>query len=313
MNALVTEACVQPEKTLLRVAEKFGTPAPTFEWYEGSWQSLGKCGFDGRIRLNKDALAPHLDTLAHEFAHHLSIHRWRQAKCQGEAPNHGRDFFDALVEVVEFLYTDPNNFGWDTEGDRIEKWWAAQKPIRMSSEDLAHEVVIGFQRLAELKPYIAELWKRFEKLPRGEQIDGCTTKKEFCERRLKRAYSTVANMLSGTESRRVRPLESRGAAPEIKPGEEDWESPFKSEEEFEQFKRDPANHANRVALLSAKVFPAEVIQAANEIVRQGVRKLAAEHPDHGGTHESMVAINVAAQMLRDFVRTWTPEVKAKAA
>ena len=73
--------------------------------------------------------------------------------------------------------------------------------ITMPSEELARHVeakIVGaYKSLSDLKPYIQELWKRFEQLKDGETIHGCTTKKEYCERVLDKSARAVQYMLYG--------------------------------------------------------------------------------------------------------------------
>lgn len=49
-------------------------------------------------------------------------------------------------------------------------------------------------KLVTIKPYVEELWRRFEN---GETILGCSTKKEFCEQVLQRTPRAVRYMLEG--------------------------------------------------------------------------------------------------------------------
>jgi Domain of unknown function (DUF4338) len=68
----------------------------------------------------------------------------------------------------------------------------------LDSENLGiivRDGVIGVAtKLAELKPYVEELWKR---LDRGQVILGCSTKNEFCEQVLQRTPRAVRYMLQG--------------------------------------------------------------------------------------------------------------------
>jgi hypothetical protein len=129
----------EAEETLLKLARRFRTPIPDFAWSDAPKFAHGGCN-DTRITLEQDSYVPHLDTLAHEFAHWRAHHLWcvmgylaftsDPARCNPNLkkyqklsePPHGREFFDSLVEVVEFLYPDPDAYGWDEEGERIIQW-----------------------------------------------------------------------------------------------------------------------------------------------------------------------------------------------
>jgi hypothetical protein len=63
----------------------------------------------------------------------------------------------------------------------------------------------------------------------------------------------------------------------------------------EAFRRDRIREAERAAAL---ITP-EVLAAALDIIKQGVRVLTrAHHPDAGGSAPAMVAVNNAAELLR---------------
>jgi hypothetical protein len=70
--------------------------------------------------------------------------------------------------------------------------------IRLDSETLGLFVRDGIvavaTKLVELKPYVQELWNRFD---RGEVILGCSTRKQFCEQVLQRTPRAVRYMLEG--------------------------------------------------------------------------------------------------------------------
>jgi hypothetical protein len=52
-----------------------------------------------------------------------------------------------------------------------------------------------------------------------------------------------------------------------------------------------------------KALPEPVVSAAQQIVTAGYRKLAIErHPDRGGETGQMTALNLAAEVLRDWLR-----------
>jgi hypothetical protein len=50
---------------------------------------------------------------------------------------------------------------------------------------------------AELKPFIEELWKRFDALKDDETIAGCKTRKEYCEKVLDRTPRAIQYMMAG--------------------------------------------------------------------------------------------------------------------
>jgi hypothetical protein len=78
---------------------------------------------------------------------------------------------------------------------------AELNPRGMASEALAAYVAdkgqILFLELIQLKPFIEELWVRFENLKPGETIYGCSTQKSFCETVLHKDPRTVRYMLNG--------------------------------------------------------------------------------------------------------------------
>jgi hypothetical protein len=76
-------------------------------------------------------------------------------------------------------------------------------PRLMDSESLAVHVQTGvLAALSTLKPFIEELWKRFDALEDGETIAGCTTRKEYCEQILNRTPRAVRYMLDGGNNHR---------------------------------------------------------------------------------------------------------------
>jgi hypothetical protein len=81
---------------------------------------------------------------------------------------------------------------------QLAKIDVVQSPSLMNSEELGLYVqdrMTGLLKtLADLKPYIEELWVRFDN---GETIMGCKTRKEFCEQVLQRTPRAVRYMLNG--------------------------------------------------------------------------------------------------------------------
>src|SRR5438105_2890820 len=80
---------------------------------------------------------------------------------------------------------------------------ALVKATRSAAQrDALADTVIGaveaaFQKLAEHRDEIIELWSEFASLQPGETIKGCHTKKEFCEVHLRRDIRSVQYMLKG--------------------------------------------------------------------------------------------------------------------
>jgi hypothetical protein len=78
--------------------------------------------------------------------------------------------------------------------------------LQLNRDALADRVIVAvtqaFQKLAEHRTEIAELWMEFETLRPGETIKGCRTKTEFCEVHLCRTIRSVQYMLKGGNPRR---------------------------------------------------------------------------------------------------------------
>lgn len=78
---------------------------------------------------------------------------------------------------------------------------------RMTSDELSDYLVnsgLGeaLAKLVQLKPYIREMWVRFEHLKRGESIVGCRTKEEYCTKILNRTPRAVQYLLYGRTPKR---------------------------------------------------------------------------------------------------------------
>src|SRR5580692_8270096 len=87
------------------------------------------------------------------------------------------------------------------------------------------------QSLADLQPYIQELWVRLEL---GQTVLGCKTKKEYCERVLHRTPRAVQYMLAGGN-----PVSKRNRfAAEESELEDDYEASAASEPELEDWDED---------------------------------------------------------------------------
>ena len=110
---------------------------------------------------------------------------------------------EQLIKNVELLKAKATAFD-----NYLSKPAPAGKKIKdaekMQNDELA-EYVAGvsqslFLGLVNFKPYIEELWRRFEKIRTDrsdETIAGCHTKDEFCEKILKRTRRAVNYMLTG--------------------------------------------------------------------------------------------------------------------
>jgi|SRR5438105_3588974 len=123
-----------PIAALRKLARHFGTPVPGFKWVDQlSGDTPGRYNEIDGIRLLTSPVpaVPYRDTLTHEFAHHLT---WsRTPPFQKEPRSHGREFFEALVQTVEFLYEDPSTYVWLYEIEQIVRWWnvrQSRKPAK---------------------------------------------------------------------------------------------------------------------------------------------------------------------------------------
>lgn len=78
----------------------------------------------------------------------------------------------------------------------------------MDSESLgryvAEQTAGVFHRLTELRPFYEELWKRFEKLQKGETIMGCRNRSEYATKVLGRSMRSIQYALYSR-----RPLQSK--------------------------------------------------------------------------------------------------------
>jgi hypothetical protein len=73
-----------------------------------------------------------------------------------------------------------------------------KSPRKLDNELLAAHVQAGMVKaFAELKPFIEELWKRFDALNDYETIAGCKTRKEYCAKVLDRTPRAVQYMMAG--------------------------------------------------------------------------------------------------------------------
>lgn len=81
--------------------------------------------------------------------------------------------------------------------------------LSLSNDALSSHVengVLGVGKaLADLRPYIEELWTRFDVLEPGQTIRGCRTRKQYCAKVLQRTPRAVRYMLDGGN-----PISKRG-------------------------------------------------------------------------------------------------------
>jgi hypothetical protein len=84
------------------------------------------------------------------------------------------------------------------------------RPASMDSEALgqyiADQTAGVLRRLEDLRPFYEELWKRFDKLPRGQKILGCAFRKEYCEKILHRSIRSVEYALYGRKRSLTAPI-----------------------------------------------------------------------------------------------------------
>jgi predicted SprT family Zn-dependent metalloprotease len=101
--------------TLATLANHFALPVPKFRWNRNAG-SHGKLKVDGTIELSVKSYTPFEDTLIHEFAHYLVAHR------MPDAPQHGREFFQALTDSIVVLRGRADDYTWEEENETIIKW-----------------------------------------------------------------------------------------------------------------------------------------------------------------------------------------------
>jgi hypothetical protein len=75
------------------------------------------------------------------------------------------------------------------------------RPASMDSDALARYVADQtagvLHRLADLRPFYEELWKRFEELPKGQKILGCETRTAYAETILGKSMRSIQYALYG--------------------------------------------------------------------------------------------------------------------
>jgi hypothetical protein len=195
-------------------------------------------------------------------------------------------------------------------------------------EYLAKLVIYEFAttcvKLVDLAAAIRELWKEFENLPQGETILGCRTKTEFCEKHLHRKLRTIQYMLAGgnphNKTRReiISSVPPEPDIPMLEPTAEEqaeWRAENRAwrakraEQRAAEAARQPSEEAppprrssRSFDYLLRHPVSAAVRAAAQAIVNRGYKAEATtKHPDHGGTHESMLAVNEAFNWLRALI------------
>jgi hypothetical protein len=71
----------------------------------------------------------------------------------------------------------------------------------MTNEQLARRVIRQVRaltpKLKELETDLRRLWVAFEKLPKGDKILGCSTKAQFCQKKLHRTPRAIQHLLYG--------------------------------------------------------------------------------------------------------------------
>ncbi len=82
------------------------------------------------------------------------------------------------------------------------------RPASMDSEALgqyiANQTAGVLRHLEDLRPFYEELWKRFDKLLKGQKILDCSTRTEYCEKILHRTIRSVQHALYGRRSLNAR-------------------------------------------------------------------------------------------------------------
>ena len=116
---------------------------------------------------------------------------------------------------------------------------AVANPLKMKSEALglyvSQQMTTVLTVLSDLKPYIEELWARFDT---GEVILGCSTRREFCEQVLQRTPRAVRYMLEGGNH-------NRGET--VSPPKPKTEPHQVTDEEFAQYLKEYPNDIRKVA------------------------------------------------------------------
>lgn len=83
------------------------------------------------------------------------------------------------------------------QGSRLSTKKARIQAREALAQRIVEQCSFMLVALADLEDDIRSLWDEFERLPKGETILGCTSKKEFCEKKLGRTPRAVRYMLDG--------------------------------------------------------------------------------------------------------------------
>jgi hypothetical protein len=183
---------------------------------------------------------------------------------------------------------------------------------RQKRNDLARGIVSRFTtlltELKDLEDDIRQLWVEFDHLPKGEKILGCSTKKEFCEKKLGRSDRAVRYMLDGGNHKREKQAETVSAPQPFDDDEVDDDEETPTQDPFKSFQfpggkeREAAAAARAAEAVDRKQDDAHIREFARSLIKEGRRALAMKHhPDKGGTGNDMIAVNEAEKRLSQFV------------
>jgi hypothetical protein len=153
--------------------------------------------------------------------------------------------------------------------------------------------------LKDLEDDIRQLWVEFENLPTSEKILGCSTRKQFCERRLGKTPRAVRYMLDGGNHKR---------GETVSPMKNDPPSLFDIGPDEQFFAKTMDEAKKRVTAHiepGPSRFETSVKHFAKLMIKEGYRALASKHhPDKGGNTEDMAGINAAEHRLSTMVEDW---------
>jgi hypothetical protein len=189
------------------------------------------------------------------------------------------------------------------------------QPKAMTTEALAlhiqNETVGVLRRVSELRPFYIELWARFEKLPKGGKIMGCSTRTEFARNILHRSMKSIQfamygrhgpalherqagltdvidGMKNDAEDRENARLEKEGEREEARQMARDRQAEARQEERDRQ-------RASQPTTSTADTPPAEDLR---EFANLGRRAAAAKyHPDRAGENQRIRELNDVADWL----------------
>jgi len=178
---------------------------------------------------------------------------------------------------------------------------------REKRNDLARGIVSRFTslltELKDLEDDIRQLWVEFEHLPRGEKILGCSTKKEFCEKKLGRTPRAVRYMLDGGNYRRGETVSPPPMTDDAEPatplgGRDPFKQSFKGSGDEQRSEQ----RAREIAAREKEQQEDRIRDFARQLIKEGRRALAIKHhPDKGGSGDDMIAVNEAEKRLSQFV------------